>query len=308
MGGGGGGTFLGRSPKQIIEQLKKVDQKLEDKSFDIALAGTLDALLSKYNDKDSVLINDRLDEIETSLKDYIQGYVNTLFGGSVAKHTYVDGLSDVDSLLIINKSELADYSPQQVLSYLDKILKEKFGENVEITKGSIALTLSYSDGMELQILPALQNEKGLKIPSWKEDTWSQINPKGFTEALSGCNTSCNMKLIPTIKLAKAINATLPEQQQLSGYHIESLAIETFKSYDGPKLTSKMIVHFFEKAKDLILNPIKDKTGQSRHVDDYLGDSNSEQRLKASHILNRIYKRMTNASALQSQEQWSSFFE
>lgn len=114
-------------------------------------------------------------------------------------------------------------------------------------------------------------------------------------------------IIPTIKLAKAINGTLPEQQRLSGYHMESLAIAAFRNYGETKTTAAMLPTFFEKAKDLVLTPIRDNTGQSVHVDDYLGPANSEARVNTSHILGRLAKRMRNATAAGSKSQWRALF-
>ena len=117
-----------------------------------------------------------------------------------------------------------------------------------------------------------------------------------------------MKLVPTIKLAKAVLGTLPEKQRLSGYHVESLAIAAFRNYDGPKTVAAMLPTFFEKARDLVRSPIRDSTGQSVHVDAYLGSADSPSRLAASHVLSRIAKRMHNASANMSHDQWSALFE
>ncbi len=47
----------------------------------------------------------------------------------------------------------------------------------------------------------------------------------FQQALTKRNQQCGGKLVPTIKLAKAINGQLPANQALSGYHMESLAIK-----------------------------------------------------------------------------------
>jgi hypothetical protein len=69
----------------------------------------------------------------------------------------------------------------------------------------------------------------------------------------------------------------------------------------------MLPVFFEKARDLVLRPIKDSSGQSVHVDAYLGDANSDQRVATSHILGRIAKRMRNASAHMSGDQWKVIF-
>jgi hypothetical protein len=89
--------------------------------------------------------------------------------------------------------------------------------------------------------------------------------------------------------------------------MESLAIAAFRDYDGEKTTSAMLPAFFEKARSLVLKPIKDSTGQSIHVDGYLGIENSEKRQAASHVLGRIARRMRNATAGGSTEQWGALF-
>jgi hypothetical protein len=164
------------------------------------------------------------------------------------------------------------------------------------------------DGMKIQLLPAIGVAgAGLRIPSSRRNDWSRIEPQGFQEALSRRNQECAGKLVPTIKLAKAIIGSLPESQRLSGYHVESLAILAFKDYSGQKTTVAMLPAFFEKAKTLVLAPIKDGTGQSLHVDDYLGAANSEGRAAASHILGRLEKRMRNATLAESMAQWEALF-
>jgi hypothetical protein len=86
-----------------------------------------------------------------------------------------------------------------------------------------------------------------------------------------------------------------------------LAIKVFRDYDGPKTTVAMLPVFFQKAKDLVLSPIKDSSGQSVHVDGYLGDANSDERMVTSHVLGRLEKRMRNASAASSPAQWRALF-
>jgi hypothetical protein len=168
--------------------------------------------------------------------------------------------------------------------------------------------VEYGDGMQIQLLPAIKTEIGLKIPSSRRDDWSKIEPRGFQSALSKANEICGGKLVPTIKLAKAVLGTLPEQQRLSGYHIESLAIAAFRGYAGPTTTASMLPEFFDKARELVLSPIRDRTGQSVHVDEYLGDAGSAARNNASHLLNRLAKRMKNATAAGSRAQWEALFE
>ena len=129
----------------------------------------------------------------------------------------------------------------------------------------------------------------------------------FQAGLTKYNTQCGGKLIPTIKLAKAIIGQLPDARQLSGYHIESLAIDVFKNYQGTKTVTAMLPYFFAFAKERVLRPISDSTGQSVHVDGYMGPPNSTERVNAKHLLDRIAKRMTNATAACSASQWKALF-
>ena len=113
----------------------------------------------------------------------------------------------------------------------------------------------------------------------------------------------NGKLVPTIKLTKAVIATLPEQRRLTGYHVESLAIKIFKDYSGTKIPKAMLHHFFEKAATFVKEPITDSSGQSVHVDEYLGGSNSLQRQIVADAMGRIARRIKNADGAGSIEMW-----
>jgi len=275
--------------------------------FEVQLSAYLSELLSSFNDRDTALVRERLDVAKNALQDELDASLDQLYGGSVAKHTYIDGLSDIDSLLIINGSKFEDNRPATILSGMEAILLEQLGDVAKVEHGRMAVTLTYKDGMCIQLLPAIRTEEGLKVPSCRHEGWSHIDPTAFRSELTKRNDQCGGKLIPTIKLAKAVIATLPEQHRLSGYHVESLAIAAFRGYDGVKTTAAMLPHFFERAKTLIGSPIKDKTGQSVHVDEYLGPENSEVRQYLARLLGNLAKRMTNASASQSKAQWEALF-
>jgi hypothetical protein len=307
MGGGGGGESI--APKDAASRIRESESETVSAGFESQLASYLQELLSKYNTRDTQLVNKRLGEILEVLAEDLEGSLEALFGGSVAKHTYVDGLSDIDSLLVVNKSELANSSPEDVQAYIARKLSDAFQGQAEMEAGRLAVTMKYPDGMEIQLLPALRTLTGVKIASARRKDWSElVRPKKFAEVLSKTNAQCNGKLIPTIKLAKALNDVLPSKQQLSGYHIESMAIQAFKEYTGTKTTGSMLPRFFERMATLVLKPMTDRTGQSRHVDDYLGAGNSGERQKAAHLLNRIVKRMRNATGAASLTQWKTLFE
>ena len=88
---------------------------------------------------------------------------------------------------------------------------------------------------------------------------------------------------------------------------QSLAIDAFRNYKGPKTTTEMLRTLFSKGKTIVLNPIRDSTGQSVHVDDYLGPTDSRERKIRSGILERLEKRMINATSARSLRAWKDIF-
>lgn len=309
MGGsGGGGPFGKRTPEQFRNLVRKSEDKTIEAAFEAELSRTLAELLGRFNGRDTSLVNDRLDEIKSTMQEAIDGSFDQLYGGSVAKHTYVDGLSDVDSLMVISGSDLEKSTPQSVLARMEQIIRKGLKERASIEHGRMAVTITYPDGMVIQLLPTIRMADGqFRVPSSRRDGWSNIDPIAFRDALTRCNQECGGKLVPTIKLAKAINGQLPATAQLSGYHMESLGIAAFKDYQGEKTTSAMLPAFFECARDLVLSPIRDSTGQSVHVDSYLGPPNSDARAAISHVMGRIARRMRNATAAGSGAQWRAIF-
>jgi hypothetical protein len=175
-----------------------------------------------------------------------------------------------------------------------------------VSVGKLAVTLNH-DGKTIQLLPALRVGDKFKISSTDGKEWSKINPVGFADALTKANKAMDGKLVPCIKLAKSIIATLPEKRQLTGYHTESLAINIFRDYDGPKTPKDMIRHFFEKAPEYVNKPIVDSTGQSIYVDEYLDKADSLERRIVADALGRIARKMKNADGARSLESWKELF-
>ena len=302
MGGSGGRNFfIDRKPEQVKADLRKEEERTHDQAFDTQIAERLGELLGDANRRDTKEISAAIDEIKNALGADIEGTVDPILGGSVRKHTYVDGISDIDTLVILRDPELKSLSPQEVLAYFEEKAREEL-TGWEVSKGKLAVTLR-KEGLELQILPAVQEEGKTYIPSARGDHWSDINPQTFFRKLTDTNTKFGGKVVPVIKLAKIINSQQPEALQLTGYHVESLAIEAFKTYSGPLNPKAMLEHFFDTSRSLVLSPIRDKTGQSVHVDGYLGPANSKSRKEVSATLDRIHRRMKNADVHRSEERW-----
>jgi predicted nucleotidyltransferase len=215
MGGSsGGGTFKGRSPDQLRELVRKAEGQATEAAFDGELARMLGELLAGYNGRDTALVRERLEELKEALSEELDSSIDQFFGGSVAKHTYVDGLSDIDSLLVINDPDLREEKPKAVLTRMEGILKEEIGTAASVSHGRMAVTVEYRDGMVIQLLPAIETEGDhVHVPSSLTEGWAKINPLAFQQALTKRNEQCAGKLVPTIKLAKAIvgQLTLPSE-------------------------------------------------------------------------------------------------
>jgi hypothetical protein len=90
---------------------------------------------------------------------------------------------------------------------------------------------------------------------------------------------------------------------MSGYHIEALATEIFRDYNGPKTRIKMLDYFCEHAKKKVLTPIKETTNQSEFVDSKLGQSHSIKRIRVSGKLSKVSKEIKKADKQENLEKW-----
>lgn len=301
--GGRGGPYYGE--QGVGDRLKETKGEFVA-SFSSKLEDLLNRKLANINERNTELMNDRRQEIKEVLADTLEEAVDLPYGGSVAKHTYVDGISDIDSILIIRSPD-ENPKPSEIKRIVSEALEDGLSK-VEVTSGKMAVTLKYSEGMEIQLIPAIRHQTGYRVPSWTEDEWSRINPEKFKRELTNGNDQCNGKLIPTIKLAKAIIATWPEQVRLSGYHVESMALDIFRGYEGVRDVARMLPRFFEKAAQATQVPVKDISGQSGYVDNYLGPRRSEARKKVGHWCLQTSKKMEEASIQGSEYKWRDLFE
>jgi hypothetical protein len=301
---GGSGGFFGNSglrPEDLARYVRESEGKTEDQQFETQVSQVMGELLTQYNARDVDSTSKHLEVIRNTLDKDIEGTVDLLFGGSVAKHTYVDGMSDVDSLVLLNNTELKKMSPQEVKDYFYDQLRKRFPKT-DIKKGTLAVTIKFQD-QEIQLLPALHHGANLKIANSQGTGWTTINPSNFTNILTNMNKNLGCKLVPTIKLAKSIIRSLPENRQLTGYHVEALALKVFEGYDGSMTNKSMLKHFFLEAPKYVVNPIAELTGQSTHVDAYLGPAGDLQRRIVADSIGRLGRRMQNADGARSVQQW-----
>ena len=76
-------------------------------------------LLARYTRRNQQAVTRHLENLCNIIRN--EGHVvQTMYGGSVQRGTYVTGLSDVDVLLIVNQSSLVNQSPAKVIQQVRK--------------------------------------------------------------------------------------------------------------------------------------------------------------------------------------------
>lgn len=307
VGGSGGGGAYRLTPSEIERLRNDARARLDEARRDGEINTYLQGQLVEINDRDVETLNERLQDIGDAMAEADLEVDRLLFGGSVAKHTYVDGLSDVDALVVMSVGD--GTSPDDLRAELRSALEKylDLGAVVAIREGDLAVTVTYRDGPEVQLLPAAERADGsMAIASVDGRRWLDINPKEFAARLSALNQRQAGAVVPAVKLAKAvIDNQFGADRAVSGYHLEALALSAFDRYEGIRTPKAMLTHFFEKASADVLHPISDITGQSRYVDEYLGGSESEARKVVSRRFQQLARAMHRS---ESADDWRALME
>lgn len=305
---GSGSSSFGWSGGTDAGKLLQSGQDEEQKS---AYSQTTNSYLSNqlldYNDRDTEAIRTHIERLRAALDKELDDPVELVYGGSVSKHTYVSGISDVDLLAILKDPALASMGPEVVRQYFAKRIGESLpGTQVEV--GVLAVNVTFTDGQEIQILPAVRTATGVRISSPDGTSWSGvIRPREFSRRLVEVNQARSGRLVPVVKLFKAMNDKMPEDAKLSGYHAESLAVDAFQDYSGNLDYKSMLRHLADYSRSAVLDPIPDVTDQSENVDSYLGPAGSVKRQRVSDALERVVRKMDEADSKLSVERWEDLF-
>ena len=241
-------------------------------------------LLIRYNRRNTQVVTRHLEGLCNILRQEGNHVLQTMFGGSVRRRTYVNGLSDVDVLLVVNESSLVNQPPARVIEYVRETIRGRLHQNT-VSAGNLAVTVRYADGTEIQMLPAIRTSSGgIRIAELGSTRWSNVvQPEKFARKLAEVNQARNGRVVPLIKLAKAMADCLITRQErkISGFHMESLAIDAFRNYQGPQNPKSMLNQLLTHSITAVMRPITNSTGQSRYVDEYLGPADSRARRRAS---------------------------
>ena len=275
---------MSNAPKQAN---RRSGQLLSDNEVN----GYLRKRLKEANDRKSEAIRRHVKGLRDSLRQDVDDVVQPAFAGSFEKNTFVSGLSDIDVLMIINDSSLSGRPPKTTINHMATLIRKRM-PMTKVRQGNMAVTVTYSDGIEVQVLPATRTKKGVQIPASGQNQWSKVlHPEKFVEKLVQVNKSNGRKVIPTVKLVKIIVQQQPVKPKPSGYHIESMAIDAFENYRGATDFKSMIIRFVKFATTAVAKPITDSTGQSRYVDGNLKGPNSAERQRVAGMFKSVRKRL-----------------
>jgi hypothetical protein len=309
MGGSGGGGGRGYFPSTPAELHKIVEQSQNDlkrQAVEREIGEYLQSLLSTINERDAKATREALDKIAKVIQEAVE-IDQLLFGGSVAKHTFVDGLSDVDALVVLDADANSGKTANQVLGRMFREIKDGLSSAIykDVSKGQMAVTVTLRDGTEIQLVPALKSGNTVSVPDRRTGGWIPTDPKSFQKQLTSHNAKLGGVLVPAIKLVKSVIGALPEPKQISGYHVEALAIDAAKAYSGSANVKAMVTHIFKHAAERVLSPMSDVTGQSTAIDSNLGAANSNPRRIVADALAAVGRKLEAASSM---DQWKNVFD
>ena len=96
--------------------------------------------LVQYKRRNAKAVTRHLNGVCNILRNEDDHVVQTKFGGSVQKGTYVTGLSDVDVLLIVDQSSLKSKQPSTVIAHVRDTIKRRLPKN-PVSEGKLVVQL-----------------------------------------------------------------------------------------------------------------------------------------------------------------------
>src|SRR5260370_16436855 len=153
MGVSGGGYFRSERPENVRDALRKEEMARQDQIFETQVSNDIGDLLGEYNNRNADAVRKALERLKKALENDVEdGTITPVFGGSVRKRTYVDGISDIDSLFVLKGDELTGMEPSEALDFFESKVRTAFTD-AKPDKARMSLRIPH-EGVELELLPA----------------------------------------------------------------------------------------------------------------------------------------------------------
>jgi hypothetical protein len=298
MGSSGGRTYYSPTPPKDWSQLVQAsEEETNEKASVTAAESVLQEKLEEINDHDYEGINRHREEIKKKLEAEFEEFDVVLYGGSHSRHTDVNGISDVDVLGVLGDSKNLPPSSKDVIAQVAGVLQERF-PNSSLEVGQMAVTIKFSDGIEMQVVPAFRSGSDFLVPDRHSNGWVRTCPTKVSDQITETNKATSGKLVPTIKLAKAL--CNKEGIDVKSYHLENMALQAFNGYAGKHTLPHMLEHFFNRAKALATQSISDPCGQSADITSHLND---QQRKDLARKFRSVEAKISHAIQSGSATDW-----
>ena len=299
MGGSGSRyrPLSGHSQQSVVELSTDTTN---EKFLSTEISNFLQEELKKINAHDYDAIDRHKRTIEDKLKSEFE-VEDLRFGGSHSTHTDVKGLSDIDILADLGDFESSKSSDQVIKDFANAI-RERLPDT-KVSSGVMAVTVEFSDGLKVQVLPGFRYQDGYRISDPSGKGWIQTYPKRFARELTSVNQEQSGQVVPTIKLIKSICDA--NNIEVSSYHASNLALKAFKGYTGPKTCQKMLQHFFNQAKTSCLQRTPDPSGQSKYID---GDLSKVDRIRIAKAFAQMEAKVNEAIESTFLVEWEDIFK
>ena len=145
------------------------------------------------------------------------------------------------------------------------IIKRRLPNN-PVQAGKLAVTIKYSDKTEYSCCPPYElRVEAFGSPNTELAGGAKLRTRKVCEKLAKVNASRDSRVVPVIKLAKAMADCFitREDRKFSGYHIESLAIG-LRRLSGSLDPKTMLNRLYRHSTKAVMSPMTDSTGQSRY--------------------------------------------
>jgi hypothetical protein len=229
-------------------------------------------------------------------------WIELLLGGWIGKPAHLAGLTDTDAVVVLGAPAVGDIEPASLPKELAARLgAARLDPAASIATDRLAVTVAYPDYTRLRLLPAVGRDDDVRMADATGDGWFGIGPRFFATELLAADARADHRLIPMIRLTELVLAGYPQDRQLDGYHVETLAIAVYRGYSGPWSYDVMLRHFFMAAASAVLRPLVNSSGESLHIDDALGPSDSERRRGAADLLAATARQVSDARGLEAWE-------
>lgn len=146
-------------------------------------------LLARYTRRNQQAVTQHLESLCGFLRQEGNHVVQTMFGDSVRRHTFATGISDVDVLLVVSQSSLANQPLVRIIGYVRDTIQQRLNQN-PVAGGNLVVTVRYSGGVEIQTLSAIRTSTdGIRLPNpvvHDEATWR--TPRDLRRSSAGLIT------------------------------------------------------------------------------------------------------------------------